>query len=164
MSDCNSRYVSWLNDSEVNRYLEVRWNKQTLKTVQEFVEFQRENDHSVLFAIRLNSDDRHIGNIKIGPINSWHCLADISYFIGEKELWNKGIATQAINLVCDFGFHELHLHRIEAGAYEKAVGSCKALEKNGFMREGVFRRQAMSDGEYINGYRYGLLANEYKKF
>ena len=152
-----------MNDPEVNQYLETRWDEQTLETVQEFVRFQRENNHSVLFAIRLSSDDRHIGNIKIGPINFHYNHADISYFIGEKDLWNKGIATQAINMVCDFGFHELNLHRIEAGAYEKAVGSWKALERNGFLREGVFRKQVMSGNEYMDSYHYGLLKSEYRK-
>ena len=111
--------------------------------------------------MRRKSKQISIGNIKIGPINKKHNHADISYFIGEKDLWNKGIATECINLASSFGFSDLHLHRVEAGTYSKAIGSQKALEKNGFSREGVFRKQAISNGEYIDVYRYGLLAEEY---
>lgn len=163
LSDCTEMYVNWLHDPEVNRYLETRWEKQTMSSIKAFVQSQRENDHSILLTIRLASDDKHIGNIKIGPINRHHQHADISYFIGDKEFWGKGIATRAINLVAGFGFHELNLHRVEAGAYAAAVGSWKALEKNNFIREAVFRKQVVSDGEYMDAYRYGLLASEYKE-
>lgn len=163
LSDCTTSYVEWLSDVEVNQYLETRWSEQTLDSVRDFVKSQRENDHSILFAIILISDNVHIGNIKIGPVNERHKHADISYFIGDKNQWNKGIATEAINLVCEFGFSELHLHRMEAGAYAAAVGSWRALEKNGFTREAIFREQVMSSGKYMDVYRYGMLESEYKK-
>lgn len=157
MRDCTKRYVEWLNDPEVNQYLETKWFRQDMESIEAFVKSQRENEHSILFAIISNEDNRHIGNIKIGPINMHYRHADISYFIGDKQFWNKGIATEAISLVCEFGFGELGLHRIEAGAYAAAVGSWKALEKNGFQREGVFREQVLLNGEYMDIYRYGLL-------
>lgn len=161
--DCTDKYVEWLNDPKVNQYLETRWNKQTRNSILEFVKFQRKNDHSVLFAIILNSDNSHIGNIKIGPWNRHHNHADISYFIGDKDYWNKGIATEAIHLVCQFSFNELGIHRVEAGTYSAAVGSWKALEKNGFKREAVFREQVISNGKYMDIYRYGLLNYEFKR-
>lgn len=129
-----------------------------MPAIKSFVASQRENDHSFLFAIMYTGT--HIGNIKIGPINRHHHHADISYFIGEKNLWHKGIATEAIGLIRDFGFNELKLHRIEAGVYSAAIGSWKALEKNGFLREAVFREQVMSGDKYIDVYRYGILSSE----
>lgn len=162
IADCNERYAAWLNDQQVNQYLETRWSEQNLATIRSFVEAQRENNHSVLFAIVYKETDKHIGNIKIGPIHSHYRHADISYFIGEKEYWNRGIATEAIGLVCRFGFDELVLHRIEAGAYDCAVGSWKALEKCGFCREGIFREQVLFNNEYIDIYRYALLRIDYK--
>lgn len=161
ISDCTDSYVNWLNDPEVNQYLETRWSVQDLQAITSFVKSQRENDHSILFAIVFAN--KHIGNIKIGPINRHHNHADISYFIGNKKLWNHGIATESIRLVCEFGFKELDLHRIEAGAYSKAIGSWKALEKNGFLREGTFRKQVLSENEYIDVYRYGFLQTEWRK-
>lgn len=163
LEDCTDTYVGWLDDPEVNHYLETRWENQTLDSIKGFIESQMANDHSILFAIITASDGRHIGNIKIGPVNRHHNHADISYFIGEKTYWNQGIASEAINLVSGFGFNELGLHRVEAGVYAEAIGSWKALERNGFSREAVFREQAISDGEYMDIYRYGLLASEYKR-
>ena len=56
----------------------------------------------------------------------------------------------------------MNLHRIEAGTYAKAIGSQRALEKNGFTKEAVFRKQVIFNGEYMDVYRYGLLVDEYK--
>lgn len=176
LEDCTTTYVEWLNNPDVNQYLETKWSQQTMESVRNFVISQRGNEHSILFAImwdpdggrerqeiagRDNRSGQHIGNIKIGPINEHYRHADISYFIGDKALWNKGIATEAIRLVTEFGFDELKLHRVEAGAYAAAVGSWKALEKNGFVREAVFREQVISNGNYMDVYRYGILEPEF---
>lgn len=160
LSDCNKNYVTWLNDSEVNQYLETKWSVQNIDSIRKFVESQRENNHSVLFAIVDKNNEKHIGNIKIGPIHSYYHHADISYFIGDKDYWHKGIATEAIKLVTNFGFIELKLHRIEAGAYDCAVGSWRALEHCGFKREGVFKEQVLFEGSYIDVYRYAILEPE----
>lgn len=161
--DCTPTYVDWLNDPDVNQYLETRWDEQTMESIIEFVDFQRRNNHSILFAIILKEDNRHIGNIKIGPINEHHKHADVSYFIGEKSLWGRGIATEAINLICEFAFNELNLHKCEAGVYVEAIASWKALEKNGFKKEATFREHVISKGKYIDVYRYGLINSEFQK-
>lgn len=163
LSDCNESYVKWLNDTDVNQYLETKWYEQTIETITAFVDTQRNNMDSILFAIVENQSGKHIGNIKIGPLHPHYHHADISYFIGEKDLWNKGYTTEAIYLICKYGFDDLKLHRIEAGAYDVAVGSWKALEKNGFKREGTFREQVYFKEKYIDIYRYGLLKDEWKE-
>lgn len=163
LDDCNDTYVNWLNDPEVNQYLETRFCVQTLDKIYEFVESQRNNNHSVLFAIISQDNNKHIGNIKIGPINTYHNRADISYFIGEKSLWGGGIATEAIGLICEYGFKVLNLHRIEAGAYELAIGSRKALEKNGFKEEGYFRKHVLYGEKYIGCFHYGLIKDDWVK-
>lgn len=163
LQDCTDTYVKWLNDTDVNRFLETRWYTQDLDAIKEFVKSQRENDHSLLFSIIYDVTGSHIGNIKIGPIHFKYRHADISYFIGEKDLWGRGIASEAIRLVCGFGFNSLCLHRIEAGAYSAAVGSWKALEKNGFLREGVFRERVVSEDGFMDVYRYGILKSEYQE-
>ena len=162
LNDCKDRYVEWLNDPEVNQYMETKWSAQNRETIRAFVQSQRENNHSILFAIVVKETGQHIGNIKIGPIHPHYRHADISYYIGEKTWWGKGCATQAIRLVCQFGFQELGLHRIEAGTYACARGSQRALEKNGFQREGVFREQVCFDGNWTDIYRYALLESEEK--
>jgi len=162
LTDCNQKYFNWLNDNEVNQFLETRWSVQTLESIKNFVEEIRNSDHSYLFAIM--KDEKHIGNIKIGPIHKIYKSADVSYFIGDKSQWGRGVATEAIKLVTDFGFNTLGLHRLQAGAFEINIGSQKALEKNGYIKEATYRKNAFikQGGEYVNSYVYGILKDEWK--
>ena len=156
LDDCNEKYINWLNDKDVNQYLETRWCEQNIESIKDFVRKQIESEDSYLFAI-CKPDGTHVGNIKIGPINNRYKHADISYFIGDKNLWNKGVATDVIERTCKFGFEELELHKISAGAYKQARGSIRALEKNGFAKEAVFQDEAMISEQFTDVYRYALI-------
>ena len=61
------RYVSWLNDTDVNKYLEVK-KENTIEELREYI--QDTLQKKVFFwAIHLKENGKHIGNIKIDPIN-----------------------------------------------------------------------------------------------
>lgn len=145
LDDCQERYVSWLNDPEVNRYLETRWSVQSLESVRSYVEKMISDPFNYLFAILENGTGLHVGNIKIGPIEPHHKFASISYFVGERAAWGKGYATEAIRLVTRFGFERLGLHSIQAGIYENNLGSARALKKAGFVFEGGLRKQMRTE-------------------
>lgn len=164
IEDCNDTYLHWLNNPNVNKFLETRWGTQTLDSIISFVEGIRQSDHSYLFAITLregvNEHARHIGNIKIGPINPFYAYADISYFIGEEDCWGKGIATEAISLICKFGFEGLGLHKIQAGVFGKNIGSIKALKRVGFKNEGCLREQLYTFDNIDDHLYFGILREE----
>lgn len=152
-----------MNDKEVSRHLESRWNSHTLESNLSFVNSLNESLDNYLFGIFYTETDEHIGNMKLGPIIKQYHSAYIGYLIGEKSFWGRGIITEAIGLICKFGFETLGLHRIEAGAYEAAVGSWKALERNGFVREGIHKEAVLSDGAYMDTYHYALVVADYEK-
>ena len=157
-ADCSERYLGWLRDPEVSRYLETRWQPQTLETVREFVAAMEASPDSYLFAILV--DGQHVGNIKVGPIHPRHAHADVSYFIGERAQWGKGIATDAIRVATRIAFERLGLHRVQAGLYEGNVGSARALEKAGYRFEGRFRRQLRGPHDWEDHLWYGLVVED----
>ena len=105
--DLNANYLSWMNDSAVNRYLETRFLPHSLEALQAYWETHRDDQSSPWFAICLLSDGHHIGNIKLGPIQWLHRRADLSLFIGERGCWGQGYASEAIALVRDWAFASL---------------------------------------------------------
>merc|ERR1711964_838776 len=66
----------------------------------------------------------------------------IGYWLGE-PFWGRGYATEAVRAVTDYAFRELGVSRIEATAYSTNIGSCKVLEKAGFLKEGIQRNGIM---------------------
>lgn len=162
LADCTEQYLAWLNDPEVSRYLETRWTPQSMETIREFVRAMSHDPASYLFAIVESATDRHVGNLKVGPINPRHRFADVSYFIGAREVWGKGYAAEAIRLATQFGFERLGLHRLQAGLYGTNLASARALEKAGFTIEGRSRRKFKTDSGWEDHLVYGATQDDWR--
>lgn len=79
--------------------------------------------------------------------------AEIGYWIGE-EFWGRGIITAAIRLVTEHAFADRALERVFAVPFVSNVASRRALEKAGYIREGLMRRSAIKDGQVMDQYLY----------
>ena len=134
--DISKNYLGWLNDSEVQKYTEQNYKKHSLIDIRNFVKKKNESKKEFLYGIFLkkNNLDIHIGNIKLGPINFKLKSAQISYFIGEKELWGNGYATLAIKEIIKVA-KKKGIKKLKAGLYVKNISSKKVLIKNGFKKE-----------------------------
>jgi RimJ/RimL family protein N-acetyltransferase len=161
LSDVNERYYSWLNDPEIYQFLETRFVPRSLDNIADFVKRMDAKENEPFMAICLKENDLHIGNIKLGPINWHHRNADISLFIGDKNYWGKGLATEAIQVVTDYAFHMLNLNKIKAGCHATNLGSMKAFEKCGYLQEGLLRSHGMSNGVLYDAVLLGITAQDY---
>ncbi len=157
--DVTSLYVDWLNDPEVNRYLESRFVEHALEEVCGFVESVYESDTDIIWGAFLNGGT-HIGNIKIGPTNFHHKRSHIGLMIGDKNSWGQGYASELIDATSRFSFASLGIHRLEAGCYEQNIGSQKAFLKVGYQLEGTQRQAVISDGTTYDAVILGLLSHE----
>lgn len=161
--DCGPAYVGWLNNPDVTRHLVgVRNHAHTTENVRNFIEAMIKSDTSIAFAITERQTGRHVGNIKLGPIDNINNSSQISLFIGETDCWGKGYATQAINLAVSYGFSQLALNRIEAGVVRGNQASLKAFLRNGFTEEGVMRKAFKFEGEYQDNIWLGILSDEWR--
>lgn len=149
-------YLGWLRDPEINEFLEVRFNPpKSLADLFQFVKNTKEDRLSFLFGIFTRSADEHVGNIKLGPVNEKHKIADIGFLIGDRRHWGKGFAFQAITQVTDFAFSQLGLFKVTAGCYSNNEGSRRALIKAGFKEEGKLIQHWQFGEERVDGYVFG---------
>lgn len=79
--------------------------------------------------------------------------AVLSYWIGE-PFWHRGIATDAITKYCDYIFSSFEIIRIYAKLFEGNIGSQRALEKAGFIKEGHFKKAIFKEGKLLDQYLY----------
>ncbi|MBN1545541.1 MAG: GNAT family N-acetyltransferase [Syntrophaceae bacterium] len=157
LTDANEDYCRWMNDSDVTRYIESRFFPCDINSLKKNIRQKLQDRDSVFLAIVRNDTEQHIGNIKLGPIDWTHRLADIGVLIGEKNCWGKGYATEAIGLVVKFAFRELNLHKLTAGFYAANKGSQQAFLKNGFVVEGTRAQHRLCEGRYMDTIILGLL-------
>lgn len=156
-SDVNERYYCWMNDPEVVRYMESRFYPNSIESLKKYVEEKVGDNNNVFLAIILKDGDRHIGNIKLGPINWIHRIADVGIMIGEKDCWGKGYATEAIMSITKYAFETLNLHKVTAGCCEPNQSSLNAFKKAGFFVEGVRKEHVYCGNAYINTIVMGMI-------
>lgn len=149
--DITETYVAWLNAPEINRFLESRFDLQTLESVRGFVEAMNESENDILFGIFLKDGNRHIGNIRLGPIDHHHKRAAIGLLIGDGNQHGKGYASEAISAVTDFAFTSLGLRKVFAGYYAANTASRKAFRNAGFTVDARLREHWLCDGEWQDG-------------
>jgi ribosomal-protein-alanine N-acetyltransferase len=149
-ADANDDYARWMNDPEIVRYTESRFATHTVESIRSSIESTQAASDSVFLAIITRADGRHIGNIKLGPINSCHLCADIGIIIGEKDCWGHGYATEAIERIARHAFDDLRLHKLTAGCYACNQGSRRAFEKAGFTLDGYRRGDCYCEGAWMD--------------
>jgi RimJ/RimL family protein N-acetyltransferase len=157
LSDVNEHYYQWMHDAEVNQYLESRFAPKSMEDLRQYVSTIQADRDYLFLAIVVRKDDRHIGNIKLGPINWIHRFGDVGLLIGEKDCWGKGYATEAISLLTAFSFNTLNLHRLTAGCYSGNLASAKAFLKAGWKQEGLRKSHFYCNGEYVDEILLGIV-------
>jgi ribosomal-protein-alanine N-acetyltransferase len=155
-TNMSPHYLSWLQDTEVTQYLEIRHapplsNEALLASVDKV----NADPHSLLLGIFLKDADKHIGNIKIGPINAAHKRADIGFLIGEKNCWGQGFGSEAIVALAEYAGTGLGLEKLTAGCYEQNIGSAKVLTKAGFVNDARLPRHAIFGGKRVDVFLFG---------
>ena len=93
----------------------------------------------------------------------FHCTSDsaeVGYVINP-DYWGRGIASEALELVLQFGFIELKLHRIEARFMQGNEPSRHVMEKAGMTFEGYLRDAMLVKGNYVTVGVCSILASEW---
>lgn len=124
------KYVNWLNDPEVNKYLESGGDY-TIEKLHKYLAEQEEKN--ILFwAILLKNSKEHIGNIKIDPINELEKSGEYGIMMGEKSEWGKGYAREASLLVINFCFNSRGMSKITLGVKQENKAAIKLYQNLGF--------------------------------
>ena len=116
-----------------------------------------------MFEIWHKKDKKPIGFCEFDDIFWSYRIAHIGYLIGEVEYWGKGIGTELVKLLLEYGFKELNLHKVVVDVVVPNVSSIRCLEKNGFKLEGTLQKEMYIDGKYYDMLKYGLLREEWIK-
>lgn len=157
VADVSDAYVGWMNDPVTNRFMETRWRAHVRSDVEAFVADKAASATEYLYGIFLNAEGRHIGNLKIGPIDHNHGRGELSYFIGDEAARGQGFASEAVALGVGIGFAQLGLHKLTAGIYAENGESGRVLSKNGFKAEGRRPSHFAFEGGRDDMVEYGLL-------
>ncbi|SDF57670.1 Protein N-acetyltransferase, RimJ/RimL family [Methanolobus vulcani] len=160
-SDIEDPYFQWLNDREVTQFMESGNFPNTLEDMESFFQSNSLNKDTVIFAIIDSQTDKHIGNVKLGPINWISRNSHMGIMIGDKASWGKGYGYECVKLIVDYAFNVLNLHKVMLGVVEQNKAALKLYQKVGFTIEGICKEQFNLDGKYCDVLYMGLLKRDY---
>ena len=134
VSDVTEEYCSWLNDPEVNRFLETK--SATIDGLRAYIAQKSGQSDILFFGIFLKDSDKHIGTMTLRGIDLTAGKATIAMMIGDKNFWGKGLIGEAMRLLIDYAFQKLGLGEINLGVLAQNVSAVRAYEKMGFVETG----------------------------
>jgi len=136
-ADFTDRYLAWFRDPEVTRFLEAR--NISREDAVDHLRRGREGDRWRLYAICEAGDGRHVGNLKVGPIDRRHGVSDLVTVIGERDVQGRGYGRAAISLGIDIAFREMGLRKLSASIDSRNEASLRAYLAAGFAKEATLR-------------------------
>ncbi len=103
------------------------------------------DENGLRWGIVFRSTGKLIGSVGFKKIMHQHLRADMGYEL-DPDWWNRGIMTEAVKTVSDYGLDEMKLHSIEANITPEHVASRRVLEKLGYKLEAHYRENYFYEG------------------
>lgn len=151
-------YLQWINDPEVNDFLESRFKTWSRDDLISYIEKMNNSEKNWLFGIF--HDDVYVGNIKVGPVDSHHGRASIGLMIGNARYQRQGCAYAALKLILKFCFDDLGLRKLTAGCYAENKASLNLFLKAGFSIEGTLKNHVLWHGKACDVILLGCLKED----
>lgn len=162
-SDVGPRYLAWMSDPQVNRFLESRLRPWTIDELRRHVRADAGNPAACSLAICLLDSGQHVGNVRLSAIDRFHGNASLGILIGERHCHGRGCGTEAIVLACRHAFASFGLRRVTAGCYASNAPSIRAFIKAGFREEGRLRERWRDGDAQVDGVILGMTRNDFER-
>lgn len=156
------RFVEWLSDREVTRFLGQGARAFALVQEEEWHKRVGESKDDVVWAIAIE-DDRTIGVIGIHRIDWIHAHAITGILIGDKKEWRKGYATEAMALRTDYAFAQLNLHKLSTQVFMDNEASRHALRRSGYRQIGTQREELWQGGRWHDAWLAEVLRADWER-
>lgn len=157
-------FSRWSRNSEYIRLLDNDPAKLwSVKKVKEGIEKELEQDDTggIMYSIHLLEEDKLIGFIGLWGFGKPSGEAWVGIGMGEPEFWGRGYGTEAMQLILQYAFQELNLHRVTLGVFEYNQRAIRSYEKAGFVHEGRIRKEVLREGKRWDALQMGILREEW---
>lgn len=135
--DVSQDYLDWFKDESVTQFLDS--SNLTYTSVVEYIKTGEESRTHYMYGIFDKDTKRHIGNLKIGPIQWRHLISDLVCVIGARDFWGKGLAKEAIRLGNRIAFDVYGMRKVSGGIASDNIGSIKAYTGADWVIEAVMK-------------------------
>ncbi|WP_026422421.1 GNAT family N-acetyltransferase [Actinokineospora inagensis] len=151
----------WHNDPHAMRWMVTSY-PESLATLRRRLADPKPNTYeNCRFAIETVADTRHVGFIGLRDARPETGRAELDLYLGDPDTWNKGYATEALRLLCRWGFHDMRLHAIQLEVVAENEPARHLYRKAGFTEEGRRRDSFRRDDQWHDMIMMSLLHHEF---
>jgi len=151
-----------LNTEEVARFISPP--PTTVEGFERFIAWtlrQRAAGTYASFAVTVRGCDTAIGIFQIREMERGFGTAEWGFAIGS-SFWGTGVFQDGAELVLEFVFTTLGVHRLEARAAVMNSRGIGALRKIGAVKEGLLRKSLERNGEFLDQALYAMLDSDWR--
>lgn len=137
---------------------------ESLEEAERFLNFTlktHKEKRALNWIITLKDSESMIGYIGFWRLDKDHYRGELGYAL-DKNFWDMGIMSEAVEEVIKFGFENMGLNSIEANVNPLNKNSIKLLKKLGFKKEGYFRENYYFDGNFIDTVTFSMIKKDYQ--
>lgn len=154
--------IKWRNRADVKKFFFKR-EEITVLTHEKWFNASVLTGSAKQFIIVDKTTNNEIGSAFLKDICYENYKAEFGFFIGSDKLRSKGVGTATCKLLVKYAFDELKLNRVYMRMNSANIGSYKVALKAGFIEEGLLRKDAYYEGEFIDTHMMGILREDYLK-
>ena len=121
------------------------------------------NKSFVLFQLIDKASQKIIGSCGFHTWYTDHDRAEIGYALTRDDFKGKGMMTEALAPIIQYGFERMNLNRVEAFISPGNEPSLKLVAKLNFVPEGMLRQDYFKDGKHDDSLIFSLLHSEYRQ-
>ncbi|MBE7441504.1 MAG: GNAT family N-acetyltransferase [Flavobacteriales bacterium] len=149
-----------LSDPKIIKYYGVSYNtlEETKAQMKFFADLEKEKT-GIWWAICSLNNKTFYGAGGLNSLNKEHKKAEIGFWL-LTAFWGKGIMTEVMPLICNYGFKNMDLHRIEGFVETDNVNCKNAMKKLDFIHEGTMKDCEIKNGKFISLDIYAKLNNQ----
>jgi ribosomal-protein-alanine N-acetyltransferase len=162
LEEVTPRYLEWLHDPEVTKFLEVRFEAMTAEKLAEWVG-RFDSRTKYLFGIRVRESGELIGTATLYDIRPIHGLANYGYMVGEKAYWGRGVVGEILPLLFDFAFDVVGVRKITTSCYAPHLASMVNYRKLGLHHEGTLRAHLRWADGFVDEHIYSINADQWRE-
>jgi len=151
-----------LTTEEVSRFISPP--PSTVEGFERFIAWtlrQRTAGTYACFAVTLKGFDTAIGIFQVRETEPGFGTAEWGFALGS-PFWGTGVFAEGAELVLEFVFETIGVHRLEARAALRNGRGNGALQKLGAVQEDVLRKSFLKNGEYLDQMLWAILADEWR--
>jgi ribosomal-protein-alanine N-acetyltransferase len=150
INDDIDKVFAGLSHPDVIKYYGVSYHSlEATKRQMKFFSDLEVNETGIWWAVCSIDNKVFYGAGGLNSLSKEHKKAEIGFWL-IPAFWGKGIMTEAIPLICDYGFNRLGLHRIEGIVETENINCKKALTKLEFQHEGTMKECEIKNGKFIS--------------